>query len=214
MVFNNESELNKCIELYNPDVVCFGETKCQDIHTELLNCLPFKHKTSICSQARKGYSGVCILSNIDFIDFEYLLTLETKVARNYFTRSIINFLILDLLKETEIRLKNDKLKSYNDVILNSNFLVSFSLTVKEKVKEMKNYLYEYFYTSEFVYKNRSEAEKILSFIIKFIENDSSVLPNVWHDKIINEESKKQTIVDYVCGMTDQYAINFYKNYAP
>ena len=66
--FNNESELNKCIELYNPDVVCFGETKCQEIHTELLNCLPFKHKTSICSQARKGYSGVCILSNIDFID--------------------------------------------------------------------------------------------------------------------------------------------------
>ena len=145
-----------------------------------------------------------------------------------FGNAVINrFLHTDYFKEIRIfsrdekkqddmrtSLKNDKLKSYTDVILNSNFLVSFSLTVQEKVKEMKNYLYEYFYTSEFVYKNRSEAEKILSFIIKFIENDNSVLPKVWNDKIVNEESRKQTIVDYVCGMTDQYAINFYKNYAP
>ena len=34
--FNPNCELNKCIEKYKPDVVCFGETKCQDIHTDLL----------------------------------------------------------------------------------------------------------------------------------------------------------------------------------
>ena len=67
-IFNKNCELNKCITNYKPDVVCFGETKCQDIHTNLLDCLPFKYKTSICSQARKGYSGVCILSNIKFTD--------------------------------------------------------------------------------------------------------------------------------------------------
>jgi len=66
--FNKKSELGRCIELYKPDVVCFGETKCQDIHTEMFQCLPFKYQTWICSQARKGYSGVCIMSNIEFID--------------------------------------------------------------------------------------------------------------------------------------------------
>lgn len=66
--FNIDSEFNKCLLKYKPDIVCLGETKCQDIHTNLLDLLPFKYKTCICSQARKGYSGVCILSNIEFID--------------------------------------------------------------------------------------------------------------------------------------------------
>lgn len=66
--FNKECELNKCIQRYQPDVVCFGETKCQDIHLDLLNVLPFKYKSAICSRAKKGYSGVCILSNIKFKD--------------------------------------------------------------------------------------------------------------------------------------------------
>ena len=51
--FNKECELNKCIQRYQPDVVCFGETKCQDIHLDLLNVLPFKYKSAICSRAKK-----------------------------------------------------------------------------------------------------------------------------------------------------------------
>ena len=66
--FNINSHLNTCIQKYKPDVMCFGETKCQDIHTHLLDLLPFKYKTAICSKARKGYSGVCILSNKEFTD--------------------------------------------------------------------------------------------------------------------------------------------------
>jgi len=66
--YNNQCHLQKCIEKYKADVVCFGETKCQDCHLELLDKLPFKYKTAICSQARKGYSGVSILSNIEFVD--------------------------------------------------------------------------------------------------------------------------------------------------
>ena len=66
--FNRKSELGRCIDLYKPDVMCFGETKCQGIHTDMFQCLPFKYQTWICSKARKGYSGVCIMSNIEFID--------------------------------------------------------------------------------------------------------------------------------------------------
>jgi len=148
-----------------------------------------------------------------FIDFDFIKTLDNKVARNYFTRTIINYLVLDLLKETEQQLSHDKFKSYEDVVQNPNFLVKFSPYIDEIVNQIKVYLYDNFYTSEFVYNNRSEAEKILGFIIEFLKNNTSALPNSWKKKITNEHSKKQTIVDYVCGMTDQYAINFYNNYA-
>tara|TARA_Y100000768_G_scaffold85383_1_gene61099 strand:+ start:3062 stop:3850 length:789 start_codon:yes stop_codon:yes gene_type:complete len=65
---NNECEFSRMLELYNPEVVCFGETKCQEIHVENFEQLPFKYKSWNCSRARKGYSGVCILSNIEFTD--------------------------------------------------------------------------------------------------------------------------------------------------
>ena len=148
-----------------------------------------------------------------FIDFDFIKSLDNKVARNYFTRAIINYLVLDLLKETEQQLSRVKFKSYEDIIHNPSFLVKFSLPVNENVNQIKSYLYDNFYTSNFVYNNRSEAEKILVFIIEFLKNNTSALPDSWKKKITNEHSKKQTIVDYVCGMTDQYAINFYNNYA-
>ena len=148
-----------------------------------------------------------------FIDFDFIKSLDNKVARNYFTRAIINYLVLDLLKETEQQLSHVKFKSYEDIIHNPSFLVKFSPHVNENVNQIKSYLYDNFYTSNFVYNNRSEAEKILVFIIEFLRNNTSALPDSWKKKITNEHSKKQTIVDYVCGMTDQYAINFYNNYA-
>ena len=150
----------------------------------------------------------------NFIDFSYIANLDKSVARNYFSRSIMNFLILDLLNETETTLMNSpQIKSYLDVINNPNFLVKFSPVVLEKVKFLKNYLFEYFYTSDFVFKNRTQAEKILVSIIKLLNNDINILPSKWRDKIQKDKDKKQTIVDYVCGMTDQYAINFYNTYA-
>jgi len=149
----------------------------------------------------------------EFIDFNYIINLENKIARNYFTRSVINFLVSDLLSETKKQIIQSKLKSYEDVIQHPYFIVKFSPEVSEKVALMKSYLYDNFYTSEFVYKNRFEAEKILVFIIKFLIENHSELPDSWLKKITDEHSKKQTIVDYVCGMTDQYAINFYNNYA-
>ena len=148
-----------------------------------------------------------------FIDFDFIKSLDNKVARNYFTRAIINYLVLDLLKETEQQLSHVKFKSYEDIIHNPSFLVKFSPHVNENVNQIKSYLYDNFYTSNFVYDNRSEAEKILVFIIDFLKNNTSALPDSWKKKITNEHLKKQTIVDYVCGMTDQYAINFYNNYA-
>ena len=167
---------------------------------------------------RSGIFSISGLAKIqdqfNFIDFSYIANLDKSVARNYFSRSIMNFLILDLLNETETTLMNSpQIKSCVDVINNPNFLVKFSPLVLEKVKFLKNYLFEYFYTSDFVFKNRTQAEKILVSIIKLLNNDINILPSKWRAKIQNDKDKKQIIVDYVCGMTDQYAINFYNTYA-
>lgn len=165
-------------------------------------------------------SGILTISSLaenkeqfNFIDFSYIANLDKSIARNYFSRSIMNYLILDLLNETENTLSNNsQIRSIEDVIINTNFLVKFSPPVLDKVKFLKNFLFEFFYTSDFVYKNRTQAEKILVSIIKLLNNDTSMLPSKWKEKLQYDTDKQQIIVDYVCGMTDQYAINFYKKY--
>ena len=42
-------------------------------------------------------------------------------------------------------------------------------------------------------------------------NDEKFLPASWLKKINDDESKKRVIIDYICGMTDQFSINFYNN---
>ena len=63
--FNTESHLGKFVENFQPDILCLNETKCQDEHTESFNCLPYKNKFWNCSNGRKGYSGVAILTDLD-----------------------------------------------------------------------------------------------------------------------------------------------------
>ena len=108
-------------------------------------------------------SGILTISSLaenkeqfNFIDFSYIANLDKSIARNYFSRSIMNYLILDLLNETENTLSNNsQIRSIEDVIINTNFLVKFSSPVLDKVKFLKNFLFEFFYTSDFVYKNRT-----------------------------------------------------------
>ena len=64
--FNTKSNLSELIEIEQPDIVCLNETKCQESHTKIFDMLPFKYKTWNCSTVKKGYSGVAILSNIEF----------------------------------------------------------------------------------------------------------------------------------------------------
>ena len=95
----------------------------------------------------------------------------------------------------------------------TNIALKFSKLYKQKPADLAKSIIENFYTSDFVYQSRTRAEHILLFIIKFLEKDQNPLPYSWRSKIQDEDSKKQIIVDYICGMTDQYAINFYNNYA-
>lgn len=84
--FNIESPLGEFINNYNPDVICFSETKCQDIHTELFNCLPFPYKKWNCSQIKKGYSGVAVLSKLPF---NYLGSIPTLEDNDMEGRSLV-----------------------------------------------------------------------------------------------------------------------------
>ena len=80
-------------------------------------------------------SGILTISSLaenkeqfNFIDFSYIANLDKSIARNYFSRSIMNYLILDLLNETENTLSNNsQIRSIEDVIKTQIFWLSLVL---------------------------------------------------------------------------------------
>ena len=82
--FNKESNLYKLIENYDPDILCFGETKCQKKNEDTFNkLLPFSYNCWNSSTEKLGYSGVCIYSKYPFINVYNIPGLEDdKFGRN------------------------------------------------------------------------------------------------------------------------------------
>ena len=75
--FNTESNLYKLISEYNPDILCFGETKVQTKNEDTFNdLLPFKYNIWNSSKKKLGYSGVCVFSKHPFKNLGHIPGLE------------------------------------------------------------------------------------------------------------------------------------------
>lgn len=71
--FYKKQARNPFLQRTDFDVLCLNETKLQDDHvTEFRTTFSrFRHQYWTCSQAKKGYSGVCILSKVPAISVKY-----------------------------------------------------------------------------------------------------------------------------------------------
>jgi dGTPase len=148
-----------------------------------------------------------------YSSYEFKKFNDEDIFRNNLTRFLINYLILDIFEQTKLNITDSNLIYPDEVVMHKDFLVSFSNKSKLLVAELKNFLYVNFYNSEIVRRGKNEAQAIVKFLISFLTKDHSTLPKNWQSKIINQDIKKRVIIDYICGMTDQFAINFYEKHA-
>jgi dGTPase len=118
---------------------------------------------------------------------------------------------LDIFKQTIKNITDSGISTASEVIHHKEFLVEFSPESKILVLELKKFLFNNFYTSDLVIKGKESAQSIVRFVIDFLMNNVKSLPDSWLSKIDDDESKKRVIIDYICGMTDQFAINFHQN---
>ena len=64
---NPNSHMASLFAMYDPDILCLQETKCQCKNVdELKKVLPFKYQVWSCSTVKLGYSGIAILSKLPF----------------------------------------------------------------------------------------------------------------------------------------------------
>tara|TARA_B100000401_G_scaffold393910_1_gene302011 strand:- start:256 stop:636 length:381 start_codon:yes stop_codon:yes gene_type:complete len=122
-------------------------------------------------------------------------------------RDSINLMVKDLIKNSLINFKFNKVNKLNDVYNSENKLVCFSSNYENIIDEIRDFLNTKMYKNNKVLKKNNEGKKI----IKKLFNAISRNPKKFLTFLPIKHNKYRSIADYISGMTDRFAINIYKS---
>ena len=121
-------------------------------------------------------------------------------------------MITDVVNTISEKVKKSKVRCNEDVRLNNEKIADFSDKTKEEVKYIRSFLSMKMYNHDKVKAMTSNAHQIISSLFKlFIEQDEKFIKEHMK-KIISDEDKPRAVCDFIAGMTDNYAQNFYNKF--
>ena len=129
-----------------------------------------------------------------------------KLLRNEIIRSIINFMVTDLILHTKKKIKKLKIKTIKDVYKTSDFLVSFSPKLISANNQIREFLRLNMYENKSVKKMTNKAEIIIKklYIYLIKNNKKFILPD-----LKKKWGLERSVSDFIAGMTDKFAIDLY-----
>ena len=129
-----------------------------------------------------------------------------KLLRNEIIRSIINFMVTDLILHTKKKIRKLKIKTIEDVYKSGDFLVSFSPKLISANNQIREFLRLNMYENKSVKKMTNKAEIIIKnlYIYLIKNNKKFILPD-----LKKKWGLQRSVSDFIAGMTDKFAIDLY-----
>jgi len=129
-----------------------------------------------------------------------------EVIINQIIRDLINEMVLDVIKTTNINLSKNKPKALKDIYKQKKLIVDFSYKMKTVDNQIKDFLNQNMYNHKSVLINTNKGKKIINDLFKNIFKN----PKKYISKeLLKIDEKERLIADFVAGMTDRFAINLY-----
>ena len=137
---------------------------------------------------------------------------DMQRINNEITRKSTSIMITDVINTISEKVKKSKVRCNEDVRLNNEKIADFSDKTKEEVKYIRSFLSMKMYNHDKVKAMTSNAHQIISSLFKlYIEQDEKFIKEHMK-KIISDEDKPRAVCDFIAGMTDNYAQNFYNKF--
>ncbi len=155
----------------------------------------------------KDLENIPILNNIILKHKKKIKNYSTDLIIRQIIRDIINEMVRDIISTTQKNIKNNKIKTLNDVYNSKYPIVCFSRKMKLFDKKIKSFLRKEMYYHKNVKINTNQGKKIISKLFRSIKENPKRYINV--SKYDNSNILR-SICDFIAGMTDRYAINLYK----
>ena len=132
-----------------------------------------------------------------------------SLARHQIIRQLIGIEVTDLVQTTDQNVRQDGLRSVEDLQRLTYNVASFSEDMHRRNRELKDFLYAKLYRHHRVVRMAVKAERIVSDLFKAYQAEPAMLPHHIQESIA-ERGLERTICDYIAGMTDRFAIEEYQ----
>ncbi|MFQ5344969.1 MAG: deoxyguanosinetriphosphate triphosphohydrolase [Mariprofundus sp.] len=138
-----------------------------------------------------------------------------RLKVNETVRHMINFLIVDVVEETNRRIREANVSSFEDVRAATIPLVALSQQTRKMNGELKKFLYKKMYRHYRVARMANKAERVIREIFEVYMHSPAMLPENQQFEIaarkpasgsLSTEHLARIIADYIAGMTDRYAL--------
>ncbi len=127
-------------------------------------------------------------------------------------REVIGSMVEDVLVETKGRLREVDAQSVDDIRAAGRQVVAFSDGMKEKVDQLRVFLFARMYRHYTINRIHLKVERIVGDLFTAFTKNPSVLPDNWQVRLQeaggldDEQIRARIVCDYIAGMTDRYAI--------
>jgi len=126
-------------------------------------------------------------------------------------RRIINYLVVDLIENSQRLIKTAGVGSIDDARQAGTTLVAYSDPVREESLELKRFLRQQLYNHFRVRRMSTKSVKLLKQVFEAFMSDAALLPPQYQQKLKDSPvsglpAQARIVADYVAGMTDRYAL--------
>jgi len=135
--------------------------------------------------------------------------LNVKQQRRMMVKAILETLVTDLIKNTQIQIEKLNIKTIADVRERGKNLVAFSPEIKAKNIELKKFLFEKLYRHYRVERMAEKAKRVLTELFHTYVNNPKILPPDFKNDYSENEAITRVVCDYIAGMTDRFALDEY-----
>lgn len=130
------------------------------------------------------------------------------MIRYALVRYLVNRLVLDLVAETDSRLKQNGIRSVADVRQSKTRLVAFSDEQQSLNNRLKIYLLENVYQHPRLQETKSRCRTIITHLFTYYLLHIDTIPGGFRQRY-PDQGDARLVADYIAGMTDRFAQNEY-----
>ena len=123
-------------------------------------------------------------------------------------RRLISKMMSDVLRNTELRARQLRVSSADDVRHLGEPLVCFSEEMEIVHRSVKSYLFKNMYRHYRVNRMTSQAKRVVQGMFDFFLNEPNCLPTVWYAQTDGKRTQRtaELVCDFIAGMTDRFAL--------
>jgi len=134
---------------------------------------------------------------------------DETLRRHIMVRFLINYLVTNLIEQSQKIIARENPKSAEDIRSNRTFMIRLSDDAAEQNSRLKVFLYHNMYKHHRMAQMAEKARQIVGELFASYLGNIDMLPD--HIKVrIGDEPQHAVIADYIAGMTDRFAAAEYK----